>query len=51
MAFREGLLPVMPVTFRLFDKFVKALAMAFLNKGGSTTTTPITIPDGNRPGL
>lgn len=51
VAFREGLLPVMPVTFRLFDKFVKALAMAFLNKGGSTTTTPITIPDGNRPGL
>lgn len=51
VAFREGLLPVMPVTFRVFDKFVKALAMAFLNKGGSTTTTPITIPDGNRPGL
>jgi len=51
IAFREGLIPVMPVTFRMFDKFVKALAMAFLNKGASGTTTPITIPDMNRPGV
>ena len=51
IAFREGLIPVMPVTFRMFDKFIKALAMAFLNKGASGSTTPITIPDMNRPGL
>lgn len=51
VAFREGLLPVAPNSFGLFDKFVKALGMAFLNKGESGTTTPITIPDGNRPGV
>ncbi|MFE5339003.1 oxygenase MpaB family protein [Isoptericola sp. NPDC056578] len=49
--FREGLIPVAPVSFRLFDQFVKALGMAFLNKGESGKTTPITIPDGNRPGV
>lgn len=50
IAFREGLIPIMPVTFYMFDQFIRALAMLFLNKGGSTTTTPITIPTGNRPG-
>ncbi|MFE5242195.1 MULTISPECIES: oxygenase MpaB family protein [unclassified Streptomyces] len=48
--FREGLSPVMPGTFYMFDQFVRALAMLFLNKGSSSTTTPITIPTGNRPG-
>ena len=50
IAFREGLLPLAPVGFYMFDQFVRALAMLFLNKGTSTTTTPITIPTGNRPG-
>ncbi|MFD0304454.1 oxygenase MpaB family protein [Streptomyces sp. NPDC127119] len=48
--FREGLSPVMPGTFYVFDQFVRALAMLFLNKGSSGTTTPITIPTGNRAG-
>jgi hypothetical protein len=48
--FREGLSPVMPGTFYLFDQFVRALAMLFLNKGSSGSTTPITIPTGNRAG-
>ncbi|CAM5640831.1 oxygenase MpaB family protein [Streptomyces hirsutus] len=47
--FREGLSPVMPGTFYMVDQFVRALAMLFLNKGSSSTTTPITIPTGNRP--
>ncbi|GGZ35317.1 oxygenase MpaB family protein [Streptomyces poonensis] len=47
--FREGLSPIMPGTFYMVDQFVRALAMLFLNKGSSTTTTPITIPTGNRP--
>ncbi|MBF8174594.1 MULTISPECIES: oxygenase MpaB family protein [Streptomyces] len=47
--FREGLSPVMPGTFYLVDQFIRALAMLFLNKGSSGTTTPITIPTGNRP--
>ncbi|MFD1826487.1 oxygenase MpaB family protein [Mumia zhuanghuii] len=51
VAFREGLIPIMPTTFRVFDQFIKAIAMAFLNNGGSGTTTPITIPDMNRPGV
>ncbi|TXS43957.1 DUF2236 domain-containing protein [Streptomyces sp. t39] len=46
--FREGLSPVMPGTFYMFDQFVRALAMLFLNKGSSGKTTPITIPTGNR---
>jgi hypothetical protein len=50
VAFRAGLLPVAPAGFYLFDEFVRALGMAFLNNGTSTTTTPITIPDVNRPG-
>ncbi|MFC4852684.1 oxygenase MpaB family protein [Actinophytocola glycyrrhizae] len=50
VAFREGLLPVMPVGFYLFDQLIRALAMLFLNKVTSPTTTPITIPTGNRPG-
>ncbi|MFJ2952138.1 MULTISPECIES: oxygenase MpaB family protein [unclassified Streptomyces] len=48
--FREGLSPVMPGTFYMFDQFIRAVAMLFLNKGSSGTTTPITIPTGNRPG-
>ncbi|GGS99507.1 MULTISPECIES: oxygenase MpaB family protein [Streptomyces] len=47
--FREGLSPLMPGTFYMVDQFVRALAMLFLNKGSSATTTPITIPTGNRP--
>ncbi|MER7055520.1 oxygenase MpaB family protein [Streptomyces sp. NPDC000351] len=47
--FREGLSPIMPGTFYMVDQFVRALAMLFLNKGSSGTTTPITIPTGNRP--
>ena len=50
IAFREGLLPIVPVGFYLFDQFIRALAMLFLNKVSSPTTTPITIPTGNRPG-
>jgi hypothetical protein len=50
IAFREGLLPIMPVGFYMFDQFVRALAMLFLNRGTSPKTTPITIPTGNRPG-
>ncbi|MGW2821193.1 oxygenase MpaB family protein [Streptomyces sp. NPDC001443] len=46
--FREGLSPVMPGTFYLFDQFIRTLAMLFLNKGASGTTTPITIPTANR---
>ncbi|MGP2435912.1 oxygenase MpaB family protein [Streptomyces sp. JW3] len=46
--FREGLSPVMPGAFYVFDQFVRALAMLFLNKGASATTTGITIPTGNR---
>lgn len=49
IAFREGLLPVMPVGFYMFDQFIRALAMLFLNKGTSPTTTLITIPTANRP--
>jgi hypothetical protein len=50
VAFREGLVPVLPDVFRVFDQVVRAVAMAFLNGGGSTETTPIEIPDMNRPG-
>lgn len=47
--FREGLSPVVPGAFYMFDQFVRALAMLFLNNGTSGTTTPIVIPTGNRP--
>ncbi|NBE50161.1 oxygenase MpaB family protein [Streptomyces boluensis] len=47
--FREGLIPVAPGAFYVFDQFVRALAMAFLSNGGSGTSTPIVIPTGNRP--
>ncbi|MEV6302883.1 oxygenase MpaB family protein [Actinoplanes sp. NPDC051861] len=50
VAFREGLSPIIPTGFSMFDKFVRALAMLFLNNGTSATYTPITIPTGNRPG-
>ncbi|MFG1898249.1 oxygenase MpaB family protein [Micromonospora zamorensis] len=48
--FREGLSPVMPGTFSMFDHFVRGLAMLFLNNGTSSSHTPITIPTMNRPG-
>ncbi|MGB3440411.1 MAG: oxygenase MpaB family protein [Actinophytocola sp.] len=48
IAFREGLLPIMPVGFYMFDQFIRAIAMLFLNGVNSPTTTPITIPTGNR---
>ncbi|MFD4692188.1 oxygenase MpaB family protein [Streptomyces sp. NPDC058463] len=47
--FREGLSPVAPGAFYMFDQFLRGVAMLFLNKGSSGTTTPITIPTGNRP--
>jgi len=47
--FREGLSPVMPEGFSLFDNVVRGLAMLFLNNGTSPSYTPITIPTGNRP--
>ncbi|MET8847925.1 oxygenase MpaB family protein [Amycolatopsis sp. NPDC004625] len=50
IAFREGLLPIAPAGFYLFDQFLRAIAMLFLNKASSPTSTPITIPTGNRPG-
>ncbi|MHB9756924.1 oxygenase MpaB family protein [Streptomyces sp. BYX5S] len=46
--FREGLNPVAPGSFYMFDQFIRALAMAFLNKGASGQTTPIVIPTHNR---
>ncbi|NGN69438.1 DUF2236 domain-containing protein [Streptomyces sp. A7024] len=48
--FREGLIDVAPGGFYMFDQFVRALAMGFLNNGQSGTTTPIVIPTGNRQG-
>jgi hypothetical protein len=50
VAFREGLSPIIPTTFSLFDQFIRGLAMLFLNNGTSPTYTPITIPAGNRVG-
>ncbi|EOD64895.1 hypothetical protein H480_29471 [Amycolatopsis vancoresmycina DSM 44592] len=50
IAFREGLLPIAPAGFYLFDQFLRAIAMLFLNKASSPASTPITIPTGNRPG-
>ncbi|MGW0605160.1 oxygenase MpaB family protein [Streptomyces sp. NPDC002644] len=47
--FHEGLSPVMPGTFYMMDQFIRAVAMAFLNRGEDSQTTPITIPTGNRP--
>jgi len=49
--FREGFLPIAPVSTAIFDKLIKGIAMAFLNKGESGKTTPITLPDGNRPSV
>ncbi|MFJ9083171.1 oxygenase MpaB family protein [Streptomyces sp. NPDC102384] len=46
--FREGLNPIAPSAFYMFDQFIRALAMAFLNKGASGQTTPIVIPTHNR---
>lgn len=49
MAFRRGTIPVLPVTYYAFDQFVRAFAMFFLNRGKDVKTTPIEIPDMNRP--
>jgi hypothetical protein len=49
VGFREGTVRLMPTTYYLFDQFVRALAMAFLNRGADGQTTPITVPDSNRP--
>ncbi|GAA1623510.1 oxygenase MpaB family protein [Actinoplanes couchii] len=50
VAFREGTSGVIPTTYSLFDRFIRGLAMLFLNNGTSPTYTPITIPTGNRAG-
>ena len=50
VAFREGLSPVMPGGFYLFDQFVRGIAMLYLNNGTSATQTPIILPTANRPG-
>ncbi|GHF70950.1 hypothetical protein FHX82_005522 [Amycolatopsis bartoniae] len=50
IAFREGLIPVAPAGFYVFDQLLRSVAMLFLNNFTSPTTTPITIPTGNRPG-
>lgn len=47
--FRDGLIPVLPGAFLIFDQLIKGVAMVFLNKGSSTQTTPIEVPDMNRP--
>lgn len=49
IAFKEGLNPVMPDAFYLFDQVLRGIAMLFLNEGSSHTTTPIELPDMNRP--
>lgn len=49
MAFRRGTIPFLPVAYYGLDQFIRAFAMAFLNKGKDVRTTPITIPDMNRP--
>ncbi len=49
IGFREGTVKILPLTYYMFDQFIRALAMAFLNKGQDGKTTPITIPDTNRP--
>jgi hypothetical protein len=48
VGFREGTILLMPLNYYLFDQFVRALAMAFLNRGADGQTTPITLPDINR---
>ncbi|MFE9093366.1 oxygenase MpaB family protein [Streptomyces sp. NPDC007264] len=48
--FREGLSPIVPDGFYLFDQFVRGIAMLYLNNGTSATQTPITLPTANRPG-
>lgn len=48
VGFREGTVDLMPTTYYMFDQFIRALAMAFLNKGQDGKTTPITVPTGNR---
>ncbi|HWS33112.1 MAG TPA: oxygenase MpaB family protein [Actinoplanes sp.] len=50
VAFREGTSGIIPTTYSLFDRFIRGLAMLFLNNGTSATYTPITIPTGNRAG-
>ncbi|WP_443043350.1 oxygenase MpaB family protein [Streptomyces sp. NBC_00358] len=50
VAFREGLSPIVPNGFSLFDQALRGIAMLFLNNGTSPTQTPITLPTANRPG-
>lgn len=50
VAFREGLSPIAPNGFSLFDQALRGIAMLFLNNGTSPTQTPITLPTANRPG-
>lgn len=49
IAFREASYGPLPVGYRIFDQFLRDLAMVFLNNGTDTKTTPITVPDMNRP--
>ncbi|RLK47506.1 oxygenase MpaB family protein [Microbacterium telephonicum] len=49
--YREGFLPIMPATFWMFDQLIEGVAMAFLNRFTSPTTTAIEVPDMNRPGV
>ena len=49
MAFRRGTIPFLPVAYYGLDQFIRAFAMYFLNRGEDTKTTPIEIPDMNRP--
>ena len=49
MAFRRGTIPFLPLAYYGLDQFIRAFAMAFLNRWQDTKTTPITIPDINRP--
>lgn len=50
VAFREGTSTVAPGSLYLFDEFVRAVAMLYLNNGTSASQTPITLPTANRPG-
>nr|WP_239022041.1 oxygenase MpaB family protein [Nocardioides yefusunii] len=48
MAFRRGTIPFLPLSYYALDQFIRAFGMAFLNKGQSTQTTLITLPETNR---
>lgn len=49
MAFRRGTIPFLPLAYYGLDQFIRAFAMSFLNKWQDGKTTPITIPEMNRP--